>query len=379
MKRWIVIFGIVVLAVVLGVAAVSYGGTAADPLISESYLEGTYQPELMSRIEGQIDTALEDVYESVLAQAGDLRPTSEDERDDAYYSDVFRDLRFKKGDEISGSLGAGFLLLAGSAQFRFDSGAVIDVSQGEEAASGAALLTDHRYMVAEDTRATVLITSDTAVLSVNGYYSTTLSSETDYNALADALKELGLFRGSDTPYGSGYALEEQPTRIQGLVMFLRLLGEEEAALACTEENPFVDTDPWCEPYLAYAYAKGYTNGTDLSRGIFSPSEPITAAQYLTFLLRALGYSDDGSEEADFTWDQALTAAFRFGVLTSEERKMLDSTTFTRAQMVYVSWFGLQARCKGTSGTTAMQQLIDSGAVTADAVARVQNSLNVSRL
>ncbi len=294
MKRWIAILGLVVLAVAGGVAAVSYGGTAADPLVSEVYLEGTYQPKLMSQIETQIDTSLDEVYNGILVQAGDLQPTSEDERDDAYYSDGFRDLRFKKDDRISGSLGAGFLLLAGTAQVQFDSGAVIDVSQGTEVTSGSPLQTDHRYMVAENTRATVLITSDTAVLSMDGYYSTALSSETDYNALADALKELGLFRGSDTPYGSGYALEEQPTRIQGLVMFLRLLGEEEAALACTEDNPFVDTDPWCEPYLAYAYAKGYTNGTDLARGIFSPSEPITAAQYLTFLLRALGYSDDGS-------------------------------------------------------------------------------------
>ena len=78
----------------------------------------------------------------------------------------------------------------------------------------------------------------------------------DYNALADALKQMGLFQGTGTAYGSGYDLEQAPNRIVGLVMFLRLIGEEGAALSSTAANPFADTPAWCDRYVAYAYEKG---------------------------------------------------------------------------------------------------------------------------
>lgn len=375
MKRWIVVLGIVVVLAAVGVA-VAAGGTAGNPLISQSYLEGTYRPRLMAQVQEQINTSTGAVYDRVLAQAQTGQTTGQTPA--GSYNDGFHDDRYKKDDRVTGVTGTGFLLLAGQAVFSYSGGTVVDVSTGAEVASGTALLPDHRYLTAEDTRAAVIITSDTAVLSLDGYYDVTPSNATDYNALADALKALGIFRGSDTPYGSGYALEEQPTRIQGLVMFLRLIGEEDEALASTVPNPFRDTDPWCDRYVAYAYAMGYTKGTDDTRGIFSPSEPITATQYLTFLLRALGYRDDGTATADFTWDLAIPAAVHFGVLTEGEQAMLESNTFYRAQMVYVSWFGLQARCKD-SGKTALQRLIDSGAVSAAEAERQMKTVTVARL
>jgi predicted RecA/RadA family phage recombinase len=201
------------------------------------------------------------------------------------YHSVFSDFRLKRNDTVRGITGTGVVLLAGSASVSYPSGSVIDVSAGETVSSGSGIAAGHRYMVAEDTEAVFTITSDTAVISTDGYYCLGKSAATDYNALAGALKEMNLFRGSDTPYGFGYALEEKPTRIQGLVMFLRLIGEEEAALAFSGKNPFKDTDPWCDRYLAYAYAMGYTKGVDLTRGIFDPQTPISATQYMTFLLR----------------------------------------------------------------------------------------------
>ena len=82
---------------------------------------------------------------------------------------------------------------------------------------------------------------------------------------ADRLHDLGLFRGT----GSGYALDKTATRMQGLIMLIRLLGEEDEALACTDPCPFTDVaagDP--SRYTAYAYAKGYTTGTTATT--FSP-------------------------------------------------------------------------------------------------------------
>ena len=66
---------------------------------------------------------------------------------------------------------------------------------------------------------------------------------------ADRLHDLGLFRGT----GSGYALDKTATRMQGLIMLIRLLGEEEEALSFTDPCPFTDVasgDP--SRYAAYA-------------------------------------------------------------------------------------------------------------------------------
>ncbi len=43
-------------------------------------------------------------------------------------------------------------------------------------------------------------------------------------------------------------------------MFLRLIGEEGAALSSTAANPFADTPAWCDRYVAYAYEKGLYQG-----------------------------------------------------------------------------------------------------------------------
>ena len=162
------------------------------------------------------------------------------------YHAAFTDIRLKQGDVVQVSAGSGFLLLAGEASLSCPSGKVLDLSNGWEKSTGALTL-DRRYLAVENTVAAVTVTSPTAVLSLEGFYRLTGSGATDYNALADAMKALGLFKGSDTAYGSGYDLEQPPTRIQGLIMFLRLLGEEETALATTAQNPFADVPAWARP------------------------------------------------------------------------------------------------------------------------------------
>lgn len=219
---------------------------------------------------------------------------------------------------ITLSTGAGVMLLAGQAVVSYSSGAVVDVTAGQTAASGTALSTNHRYLAAENTAAAVSITSDTAVICLEGSFSLSASGETDYNALADALKAMGMFQGGDTGYGSGYDLERAPTRIEGLIMFLRLLGEEQAALSYTGACPFGDIPAWAQRYAAYAYDRGYTRGVGTGGTgelVFGTQNTITAGEYVTFVLRALGYSDSGSTP-DFIWDTALDKGAEAGVLTA---------------------------------------------------------------
>lgn len=284
-------------------------------------------------------------------------------------------LRFKKDDVITLGPGTSFLLLAGEADVTVVTGTIVDATDGAETQEDMALTPVHRYLTAERTLGRVTILSDTAVLSLEGSYSLTASKNADHNMLADALKSMGLFKGTDTGYGSGYDLERAPTRIEGLIMFLRLLGEEPEALSTTVTCPFTDVPKWAQGYVAYAYAKGYTRG--ISATAFGPTQQISAAEYLTFVLRALGYQDSGAVQ-DFSWDTALIKALSLGVINAKEHKQLTEQPFLRAQVVYVSYYALDARMRDTD-TTLYTALTTSGALDKAVVDAARQAVTSERI
>ena len=61
---------------------------------------------------------------------------------------------------------------------------------------------------------------------------------------ADALYELGLFKGTGTNADGTpiFDLDKTPTRNQAVIMLVRLLGKEEEALSGTWELPFTDVE-----------------------------------------------------------------------------------------------------------------------------------------
>lgn len=371
---------LLVAATILGTAVtMAAGGTAGDPLVSKSYTDGTYVPQVAAAADqraaerqGATYQAAEDRLRAkqnlYAARAGVLTG-------DGAYHGAFGDIRVKRGDTLQVSTGSGFLVLAGSADLSCSSGKVLDLSNGWEKTTGA-LTEGRRYLAVEDTVATLTITSPTAVVSLEGFYSQTKSGQTDFNALADALKTMGLFKGSDTGYGGGYDLEKTPTRIQGLIMFLRMIGEESAALQSTAACPFTDVPNWCKAYVAYAYAQGYTKGVDSAAMLFGTDSPIQAGEYITFLLRALGYTDSG-DSPDFTWDTALQRALDLGLLTAREHKMLVEEPFLRAQVAYLSYFALDASYKG--GGTLLDRLTGSGAIDPAVAGQVRGGVSVERM
>lgn len=329
-----------------GVAALAAdAGSAGDPLIALNWLKNTFIPKTVTAAEERIDARTQEMYQSARStQSGGT------------------ELRVKRGDVLRLETGSGLIALAGSLSGT-STGVIVDVTEGTQLASGGTLAVNHRYLAAEKTTAAFSVTSDTAVVRLTGSYTMSPSGETDYNALADALKSMGLFRGSDAGYGSGYDLEKAPTRIQGLIMFLRLMGEEQAALQYSSIVTFADVPDWALPYVAYAYDKGYTKGNAVDeqwRVWFGTDSPLAPNDYMTFLLRALGYS----ESSDFSWLTAVADAKNLGVLTAGEEALLSNgTPFLRSHVVYLSYFSLSAHLKGES-TTLLDRLISSGTVSA---------------
>lgn len=323
----------VLLAAVAWAAA---AGDAGDPLVSLAYLNGTFSNLLDARVDERLDASDQSLLES--AESGDAIAADS--------AATWMETRLKQGDVLSGATGTNVMLLAGSAQVTYSSGAVVDVSTGTVAASGSALSARHRYIVAEDTAAVFTVTSKTAVVDYQGDFSFAYSDAVDYNAMASALKTLHLFKGSFTGYGEGFDLEAAPTRLQALIMFIRVLGEEEQALAWTGATPFTDIAKGsdAEKYVGYAYSMGYTNGYSATQ--FKPSGAVNAYQYTEFVLRAMGYSSSANTNLADT----LVRAQEAGVLTAGEVSMLQADKFLRAELVYISYYALDAALPGESRT-----------------------------
>lgn len=366
------------IAVVLIGSGLAYaaGGSAEDPLVSLSFLNGTYLPDVLSQAEKRIETRTQTTYDQVFQE---LNQAYQENLAEAGGSSGLRDDRYKEGDVLSVSTGSGLLFLAGEAAVTYSAGAVVDVTAGNVVPSGQRLTPMHRYLAAEGTSAVVSIVSETAVVSTEGVVTLSPSAATDYNAMAEALQQMGMFAGTGTGYGSGYDLEKIPTRIEGLIMFLRMIGEEKQAQAYTGACPFVDVPDWCRSYVAYAYEKGYAAGvgpTAEGKPAFGPERTIGAGEYLTFLLRALGYRDSGSNP-DFTWQTVLPRARELGVITPGEYTLLSSSTFLRAHVAYLSYFGLDATCK--EGGTLLESLSASGALDGEQVKAIRSQVTVSRI
>lgn len=365
--------GLLALIVLISCAAV-YAASGGESLITQTYLEETYVPGVLEQAQARVEEKTQSIYQSASSVL--------EGRHSAYlnggsFASALTDYRFKEGDVLTLPAGSGVLLLAGGASV--STGTLVDVTAGTALSAGAALTARHRGLAAEG-GGTVTVTSDTAVLSLEGAYTIVPGSGVGYNALADALRDMGLFQGTGTAYGSGYDLEVAPTRLVGLVMFLRLIGEEGAALSSTAANPFVDTPAWCDRYVAYAYEQGYTQGIGPGldgRLYFGANTNITAGEYVTFLLRALGYTDSGTSP-DFTWSTALDRAVELGVLTSAERTALNSGSFLRAQVVYLSYFALSAPLKDGSGILLDKTAASSG-VDKSQLQAVMDGVAVSRL
>lgn len=168
--------------------------------------------------------------------------------------------------------------------------------------------------------------------------------------LAEELKELGLFKGvSETEFD----LKRAPTRVEALVMLIRVLGKEKEASTSECKHSFTDVPLWANNYVGYAYENGLTKG-------ISPTEfgtgDASAAMYLTFVLRALGYSDVNDE--DFSWNNPYNLATAIGILPAET----NITNFWRADVVLVSYAALSSKLKDADITLG-EKLSQSGAFT----------------
>lgn len=159
------------------------------------------------------------------------------------------------------------------------------------------------------------------------------------NMYASKLSVINIFKGSD----SGFELERKPTRLEGIIMMIRLLGKEnDAILMSNEESIFNDVPEWGIGYVNYAYKNGLTVG--VSSREFGTHNELDAKTYTTFLLRALGYNDTNG---DFNWFNAVNFANKINLYEDGITNEIMDKEYTRGLLAICTYRALEANLKNT--------------------------------
>ncbi|NLV85887.1 MAG: MBL fold metallo-hydrolase [Clostridiales bacterium] len=182
-----------------------------------------------------------------------------------------------------------------------------------------------------------------------------------YERSAETLYELGLFKGTGTDSDGNpmFSLEREPTREEAVAMLVRLLGADEAALSQYSGTHFTDVSDWAKPYAAYAYENGLAKG--IGGNNFGAIDKASASQYISFVLRALGYSSD----SDFSWDLAWELSDAIGLTNGQYS---GDSFFSRGSVTDISLSALYQDLSDGS-ETLIHKLCRTGAVSDEQKAR----------
>ena len=168
---------------------------------------------------------------------------------------------------------------------------------------------------------------------------------------ADALHQLGLFEGTgvDEQGNPVYNLESNLTRSEAAALLTALLARSDYARSRAYTAPFEDVADWAKPYVNFCYEMEYTSGTSSTK--YSGEAPVTATQYITFVLRALGYEN----KTDFNWDKAWVLSDKLKI-TSGDYNASTNEDFTRGDAAIISYAALSQKLKGSSVTPSLKLL-----------------------
>lgn len=177
------------------------------------------------------------------------------------------------------------------------------------------------------------------ILTIALFPISTYASSSTYENYAESLSNLGVFVGT----GSGFELDRAPTRIEGLVMLIRLLGaENDANNLRNSKLPFTDVPKWATGYVAYAYSNDLAKGISPSK--FGSNNTMEAKAFITFLLRSLGYNDSAG---DFSYNSALSFSKGIGLINDSTYSTLNSSTFLRGHIAKTAYDTLKFRYKNS--------------------------------
>ena len=152
-----------------------------------------------------------------------------------------------------------------------------------------------------------------------------------------------MFLGSNGTFN----LDQLLTRVEGVTMIVRLLGKDAVAKEKNLSHPFSDVPSWADPYVGYCYTEKISNGISASE--FGSNQAMSAAQYLTLVLRALGYKDGAGK--DFLWNEAPSKALEIGLIGEPCYQEYTTTNqFLRDNAAMIAFSALSLNKKDTGKT-----------------------------
>jgi len=163
--------------------------------------------------------------------------------------------------------------------------------------------------------------------------------------------------------GTGYGLDKTASRLEGIIILIRLMGKEADAQAMKDlPSRFTDVPDWAKGYVNYTDSENISKGVSDTR--FGVSDKMTAVQYNTLLLRVLGYDDS---RGDFQWDASVDKAEELSILPEDMAGLYTrSKTYTKGDLMETSFCYLEANYKAQE-ETLIGRLIATGVI-ADALA-----------
>ena len=176
---------------------------------------------------------------------------------------------------------------------------------------------------------------------------------------ADTLYDFGLFKGTD----KGYELEKSLTREESATILVRLLGEEEKVDVDDFDEVFVDVDKdrWSYAYVMYCYKHNITKGTGADT--FSPDVQIDANQFITLMMRLLGYTEVNP-------DTALEKSVEYKLLPEEKiDELTKKKVFTRSDMVQIVYNSLKTQMDDE--TVFADYLLEKGILTEKEIEQIK--------
>jgi hypothetical protein len=176
---------------------------------------------------------------------------------------------------------------------------------------------------------------------------------------AQTLNRLGLLAGTGVePSGKPvFSLDKTLTRIEALVLVIRLAGAEREALGFEGPNPFADVPGWADRYAAYARGAGIAAGVNEEHTLLDAERPVTRQEFTAFLLRVLQYFE---KDGDFEFSLALRKAHEIN-LYPEPMEEGESGGLLRGDAAVAMARALLTPLNG-SGAELIEKLVEQGAV-----------------
>ena len=321
-------------------------GSISNPLITKSYLEGTFSGFLRSDAAGLLGSAAD----KALSKLDDIF----DEYIGYSFASGFTQISMAAGETVTLSQGAGFILLSGTAELAVKSGTVIDINTGSEVRSGSSLNQYHRYFCTENTAA--VITAGTAVSGqVDGYYITSGSGPVvQQYVFSDVARNAWYFDAIDYVYRNGLfagtaATVFSPGTPMTRGMFVTVLYRLDGLPAAGQGGAFTDVANALLYYydaVTWANANGIVTGyTD---GTFQPDRAVTREEMAAIMHRYASFKGRNMQAPGDTYDAfpdnnevssyavaAMRWAVSWEIIRGSGGRLLPRNTATRAEVAQI--------------------------------------------